>query len=69
VTRIKECIKNAKHSIVISFGSPYVLRNFNEADMLVAAYDTNKQTQDSVIKCLKGELDFEGSLPVQLISS
>ncbi len=69
VTRIKGCIKNAKHSIVISFGSPYVLRNFHEADMLVAAYDTNKQTQDSVIKCLKGEMGFLGSLPVQLIFS
>lgn len=69
VTLIKECIKNAKHSIVISFGSPYVLGNFKEADMLIAAYDVNKQTQDSVIKCLKGEIGFEGSLPVQLIFS
>ncbi len=66
VTRIKEIIGSSKHSIVISFGSPYVLRNFSEADMLIAAYDSNRQAQDSIIRCLKGEAGFEGSLPVQL---
>lgn len=63
---IRELMKNSRHSIVISFGSPYVLRHFREADMLIAAYDTSGQAQASVIKCLKGERDFEGSLPVKL---
>jgi hypothetical protein len=62
-------MKSAKHSIVISFGSPYVLGHFKEADMLVAAYDTSRQAQDSVISCLKSDIGFEGSLPVQLVFS
>jgi beta-glucosidase-like glycosyl hydrolase len=63
---IRKIIKKSYNSVVISFGSPYVLRHFSEADMLIAAYDTNKQAQSSVIKCLKGEKDFTGSLPVNL---
>jgi len=63
---IRKLIKDAGGSIVISFGSPYVLRNFSEADMLIAAYDTSGQAQSSVIKCLQGEREFRGSLPVDL---
>jgi beta-glucosidase-like glycosyl hydrolase len=66
VKKIKELIKTPGKSIVISFGSPYVLRHFTEADMLVAAYDTTEQAQLSVIKCLNGERDFRGKLPVEL---
>lgn len=62
--RIIELIRQAKSSIVISFGSPYVLRHFNEADVLIAAYETSEQAQMAVIKCLKGEIEFSGKLPV-----
>ncbi|VAX34154.1 beta-N-acetylglucosaminidase, partial [hydrothermal vent metagenome] len=54
--RIKELIKRAKKSIVVSFGSPYVLRHFSEADMLIAAYSVSRQAQRSVVRCLKGEM-------------
>jgi beta-glucosidase-like glycosyl hydrolase len=63
---IKELMNKSRHSIVISFGSPYVLRHFIEADILIAAYDPTEQAQSSVIKCLKGELSFQGRLPVTL---
>jgi beta-glucosidase-like glycosyl hydrolase len=63
---IKGLIANAGRSIVISFGSPYVLRHFGEADVLIAAYDPSGQAQASVIKCLKGEIVFQGRLPVEL---
>ena len=66
---IRGLIRNSRRSIVISFGSPYVLRHFMEADVLIAAYDTGRQAQSSVIKCLKGERDFKGSLPVTLLPS
>lgn len=51
-TVLKELIKKSGQSIVISFGNPYLLRHFSEADMLIAAYDKSEQTQQSVIKCL-----------------
>jgi beta-glucosidase-like glycosyl hydrolase len=64
--RIDEFIRNSKKSIVISFGSPYVLRHFKEADILIAAYEPSEQAQMAVIKCLKGEIEFSGKLPVKI---
>lgn len=66
VAIIRELIKKSGRSVVVSFGSPYVLRHFREADVLIAAYDPGKQAQLSVIKCLKGERECMGSLPVDL---
>jgi hypothetical protein len=63
---ISELIRKAKKSIVISFGSPYILRHFKEADVLIAAYETTEQSQKAVIRCLKGKIDFKGHLPVKL---
>ncbi len=63
---VKRFIGMSQKSIVISFGSPYVLRDFAEAGALIAAYDTGRQAQLSVIGCLTGERDFTGSLPVAL---
>jgi beta-glucosidase-like glycosyl hydrolase len=64
--RIKELLKKAKHSIVISFGSPYVLRYFKEADVLIAAYEPTVNAQEAVLKCLKGEIGCKGKLPITL---
>jgi beta-N-acetylhexosaminidase/beta-glucosidase len=63
---ISELMKFAETSIVISFGCPYVLRYFKEADILIAAYEATEQTQKAVIKCLQGEMDFQGRLPVKI---
>jgi len=63
---IIDLIRKAKNSIVISFGSPYVLSRFKEADMLIAAYEATEQAQKAVIKCLRGEMNFRGRLPVDL---
>lgn len=64
--RIKQLIKRAKHSIVVSFGSPYVLRHFKEADILIAAYEATEQAQEAVMKCSEGRMDFKGRLPVKI---
>ena len=63
---IHNLMKKAEHSIVISFGSPYVLRHFKEADILIAAYEPTEQAQRSVLKRLEGRLDFQGRLPVKI---
>ena len=64
--RINEMIKMAKNSIVISFGSPYILRHFRNADILIAAYEATAQAEEAVIKCLEGHMEFKGRLPVKL---
>jgi len=66
IVRIKSIISRSTASIVISFGSPYVLRHFSEADLLIAAYDSDAQAQKAVLKSLTGETSFNGSLPVTL---
>lgn len=66
MNRILELMRRYNNSIVISFGSPYVLRYFTEADMLIAAYEATIQAQKAVIKCLSGELNFMGRLPIKL---
>ncbi len=65
-TRVSELMKGAETAIVISFGCPYVLRYFKEANVLIAAYETTEQAQRAVIKCLTGEMDFKGRLPIKL---
>lgn len=62
--KILKLIKEAKKSIVISFGSPYVLRDFKDADMLISAYEESVNAERAVMKCLKKKLPFKGSLPV-----
>jgi beta-N-acetylhexosaminidase len=64
--RIKKLIKEARHSIVISFGSPYILRYFNDADILIAAYEPTEQAQKAVMERLEGKAEFKGTLPVKL---
>lgn len=64
--RIRQLIKKARRSMVISFGSPYVLRHFKEAHILIAAYEATEQAQEAVIKCLTGRMDFRGRIPVNL---
>jgi len=63
---ISALMKKAETSIVVSFGCPYVLRYFKEADMLIAAYEATEQAQRAVVKCLRGEMDFKGKLPVKI---
>ena len=64
--QVKELIMKARTSIVISFGSPYILRHFSDADVLIAAYEANGRAQKAVIKCLKEEACIGGKLPVRL---
>lgn len=68
--RIKELIKEAKKSIVISFGSPYILSYFNDADILIAAYEAGQYQQKAVIEMLYKNLNsFRGHLPIKLYAS
>lgn len=63
---IRELMQSAKKSIIISFGSPYILSHFIHADTLIAAYETTDYHQRAVLTLLKGEVNFKGHLPVRL---
>lgn len=51
---------------VISFGSPYFLRNFPSVDVYLCAYRYAKEAQKSAAKALFGEIDITGKLPVTI---
>lgn len=65
INQVNELVGKAKTSIVISFGSPYILSYFSNADVLLAAYEANVRIQEAVIKRLKSESGFKGMLPVR----
>jgi hypothetical protein len=64
--RISSLIEKAGRTIIVSFGSPYVLSYFSSADMLIAAFDPTTQTQQAVINCFEGQYLFTGKLPVKI---
>jgi beta-N-acetylhexosaminidase len=64
--RLNAIISKAGRSIVISFGSPYVLRHFDKSDILIAAYEPTIQAQQAALDCLTGKAPFSGKLPVNL---
>jgi len=64
--RINSLIGKAKESVVISFGSPYVLRHFRGAGALIAAYEPTPNAQQAALRCLHGEIACKGRLPVKL---
>lgn len=66
IRRIRTAIEKTRQSIVISFGSPYVLRHFGNADARIAAHDASRYAQGAVIGCLGGAFGFNGRLPVTI---
>ncbi|MCG6551082.1 MAG: hypothetical protein L7F77_02045 [Candidatus Magnetominusculus sp. LBB02] len=66
IDAVRALLSKAGRSAVISFGSPYLLSHFKEADLLIAAYEASKQSAAAVLKCLKGQLNYSGRLPVEL---
>ncbi|MBF0472510.1 MAG: hypothetical protein HQK93_02100 [Nitrospirae bacterium] len=61
---IDKIIKDAKVSVVISFGSPYLLRKFKKADGLIAAYEFTDLTLRTSAGCIAGNKKFMGILPI-----
>jgi beta-glucosidase-like glycosyl hydrolase len=64
--RINNIIGDSAYSLVVSFGSPYILRHFSDADVLIAAYDSTKEAESAVIRCMCGQIEFQGCLPVTM---
>ncbi|MGH7801426.1 MAG: glycoside hydrolase family 3 protein [Thermodesulfobacteriota bacterium] len=52
--------------ILISFGSPYVVRGFENFDTILCTFDSLDVCQQSVVEILLGELEAQGKLPVKL---
>jgi len=62
----KKIVKQSRRSVVVSFGSPYILTGLMDADYVVAAYDPSEPMQRALTRALMGEIFFRGQLPVHL---
>jgi beta-N-acetylhexosaminidase len=51
---------------IVSFCSPYLLKQAPDAKAFVAAYMYSPLVQKAAVEALFGEIPFEGKLPVKL---
>jgi len=66
VNLVKDLANLRKPLIVVSFGSPYFLRNFPEIPVYLCAYRNAPQAQTAAAQALFGEIDIQGKLPVSI---
>ncbi|HOW86893.1 MAG TPA: glycoside hydrolase family 3 N-terminal domain-containing protein [Candidatus Aminicenantes bacterium] len=52
--------------VVLSFGSPYLLRHFPEVDAYLCLYKDTAETQAAGARAVCGEMDIGGKLPVSI---
>ena len=57
-------IEQSKKTFTVVFGNPYVLKNFNDQDGLLVAYDNADETQEIAAAIITGQLKPKGRLPV-----
>ncbi len=62
----KQIVAKNKKSVVVSFGSPYILKQFMDAHYVVAAYDPTEAMQHAAYRAFLGDIIFMGELPVRL---
>lgn len=63
---IDYAIENGKKTVLVSFGNPYMIRRFHEADAYVCAYSYYDMMAVAVVEALYGERAPRGRLPVTI---
>jgi beta-N-acetylhexosaminidase len=63
---IKELNSLSDKVIVISFGNPYILKEFSDINSYICAYGDAEVTIKAVIKSITGIIHFKGKLPVSI---
>ncbi len=66
VERVREAGRRCRETVVVSFGSPYVIRDFPDVAGYVCAYGEDEHSQRAAARALLGEIPYRGNLPVTL---
>lgn len=66
VQRIVQSLKQDPEAVVVSFGSPYILRQVPEIRHYVCAYSESEFSQRAAAWAVQGKTEFKGTLPVAL---
>lgn len=63
---LRELLASNKPAVNISFGNPYLLKNFPEMRSYVVAYGDMVSLQRAAVRAVTGEIDFSGRLPITI---
>ncbi len=63
---LREVLRIKPETVGVSFGNPYLLKNFPEMKTYVVAYGDMTSLQRSAARALFGEIDFTGKLPISI---
>ncbi len=63
---LREVLQSKPETINVSFGNPYLLKNFPEMKTYIVAYGDMTSLQRSAARALSGEIDFLGKLPISI---
>lgn len=66
VQRIVTSLKQDPEAVVVSFGSPYILRQVPDIKHYVCAYSESEFSQRAAAWAVQGKTEFKGTLPVTL---
>ncbi len=63
LTLVNQILQN-NNTIIFDFGNPYAIKNFCNADNLIACYEDDSITQNAAADLLEGRIIAKGTLPV-----
>lgn len=63
-TLVRQLLKSDVPVVLVTFGNPYAVTPFSDADALVVTYDQSLETADAVARVLRGEHQPTGKLPI-----
>jgi len=61
---VNELLAAGKPAVVASFGSPYLIERFPNAQTWLAEFSTNDVSQRAVARALVGQVAISGEIPV-----
>jgi beta-N-acetylhexosaminidase len=61
---LRQILQSDKKVISLSFGNPYLLKNFPEMKTYIVAYGDMVSLQRAAAKAVSGSIDFKGKLPI-----
>lgn len=61
---LRQILQTDKKVISLSFGNPYLLKNFPEMKTYIVAYGDMSSLQRAAAKAVSGTIDFKGKLPI-----
>ena len=63
---INNLVANGKDGIVVSYGNPYLIQDFEDVSSYICAYGDGETSVLATLKAIFGEIRFKGKLPVSV---